>query len=193
MGWFLGLSAAALGSTGMQQGEECRKTGAEIVLLFSTGPQLKAAEAERASAELREPKPTSEGIVLASLRYPGIEGVLLDRYLLVVRDSAGNELARVEPERSYRLPEAPGAGQQWWNAFGHDFTTAPPLPMEVFVVDQSTNIRCKWVIGADTVPRLDRGDTPAPTELPNVGAWCKTDGDCIGPDTVCRKSTCVIE
>ncbi len=128
------------------RGVECAAGfGYLMSLSYSTGLATALQEQRAAALELREPRPTPEGgYFYAGWSAISIEGALGDRYVLVVRDSAGAEIARAEPSVTEQVPSVPGQDGWWRNGFVVELLTAPPFPLQAYLVNKASNLRCGW-------------------------------------------------
>lgn len=142
-------------ATEILRGECVPRFGYLMGLSYSTGLATALQEQRAAANELREVRPTPEGgYFYADWSAIEIEGALGDRYVLVVRDSAGTELMRAEPDLADRVPSVPGADGWWTNGFVVPVPASPPFPLQVYLVNKAAGGRCGWDVFPHRPPTL---------------------------------------
>jgi hypothetical protein len=138
----------------------CASLGDPAVDMFwITRADLVADEAQRAAMELREPKPVSgQWAATFHLSSGDIERARADRYLMVVKDAAGVELARELGDQ----PMPKWKGSSWTGGAVLYLSTAGQLPLRVYLIDQVQARRCEWeVVAEGTGVRVTEVRAPA--------------------------------
>lgn len=131
----------------------CTLKGGRVTAEWISGERAKADEAKHAAAEMRPPNPTpANGLLVFGISRVTIDAADASNYLVVL-ESGGVELLRLDPEPRVA---SPALGTMWANTIvvpvPDTWTAAAPL--EVHVADKLFPKRCDWRVTAGELVRL---------------------------------------
>lgn len=144
----LAAAVAVAGPTDCKVRSPTGGFGGRTLIEYQLGHKAVEEEARHAAAEMREPRPMpANGFVTIRVERATIELANAANHLVVI-ESAGVEIVRVEPEPDVANLPTTGylGGSYWWNLLVVPIPDGVAFPLTVHAADRVFAHRCTWTL-----------------------------------------------